>query len=273
MFDIVLLSSLIVASHSYPSTEDKSSEYKDSLQYPHLSDKRNILLHHKEDQSLDPATTYHMPLQPLEFIEKMKKKPKGKHLKTSRLLKKMGDDFTSVWMSVRRPPIESRSKAISLPESQVAKLMEEVSDLALEDDIREMLVEGEMGETEEQLRHEPTVSRAVGAFQKWLVKKSSCPVEFQWEDLGEFFWPRYIRKGECQEAARTSNSVTASCSWPRGMSCNPSGVEILQILRWHCRRRRTPDLLGLTTRQKIRKSYKCRWIKVPYPVTSSCKCE
>ena len=40
--------------------------------------------------------------------------------------------------------------------------------------------------------------------------------------------------------------------------------EMLQILRWHCRKRHN--------KSKSIKKRKCKWYKVPYPVTSSCKC-
>ena len=230
----------------------------------------------KGEKSLQPATVNSKPILPLEFWDKVKKKPRGKHLKTSRLMRKMGSDYNPEWMSVERPSLGREGGGrVMLPEDQVAALMEQVADLDIGSDIREML--GDHGE--------PTVSKAVGAFEQWLVKKSSCPVEFEWRDLGEYFWPRYVRQGRCggggpaaadvatNEAAAAGMADGSSCSWPRGMSCNPADAEVLQILRWHCRRRKTPDLLGLTVRQKIRRSYKCRWIKVPYPITSSCRCE
>jgi hypothetical protein len=259
----VLLVLMVIASAiAYPYSEE-SNEYE----YPESFSFEDRRIHGKKGNMLARATTFNKPMIPLEFWEKVKKKPKGKHLKESRLLEKMGNDFDPTWMALERPHSQNHGMRLSLPEEQVAQLMEEVTNLDIETDIREML-------GGDDHRHEPTVSKAVGAFQQWLVKKSSCPVQFEWEDLGEFFWPRYIRKGECQSSLTDENGKKDnSCSWPRGMSCNPADAEILQILRWHCRRRKTPDLLGLTTRQKIRKSYKCRWIKVPYPVTSSCKCD
>ena len=216
--------------------------------------------------SLARAITYNKPIVPLEFWDKVKKKPRGRQMKESKLMEKMGTDFDPSWMSVERPMTNTKYLVTSLPESQVAELMEEVSSLGIESEIRELL-RNEIGDS----KHDGTVRKAVGAFQQWLVKKSSCPMQFQWQDLGEYFWPRYVRKGECQGDGE--ESAPGSCSWPRGMSCAPADAEVLHLLRWHCRRRRTPDLLGLTTRQKIKKSYKCRWIKVPYPVTSSCRCE
>lgn len=259
-FHTVLL--IVATTTALPFAEEGSTEYDYSI----LRDDtigQNLL---------PPAISYNKVMQPLEFWEKVKKKPRGRHTKASRLIKKMGSDFQPAWMSIERPTPNDfrRTDPIPLPEEQVALLMEQVDDLDIESEILEMMGEGE---TESE---NPTISRAVGAFQNWLVKKSSCPVNFQWQDLGEFFWPRYVRQGECGAGSGSEGSSSggsSSCSWPRGMTCNPADAEVVQILRWHCRRRKTPDLLGLTTRQKIRKSYKCRWIKVPYPVTSSCKCD
>ena len=252
----LILLTTITLTVALPYQEDSSNEYE----YPDLS-YDNIKFGH----SLARAITYNKPTVPLQFWEKVKKKPRGRQLKESKLLEKMGSDFDPSWMSVERPGGSRHNTRVSLPEEQVALLMEEVSSLDIENEIMEML------DNSPDQRHEPTVIRAVGAFQQWLVRKSSCPVEFDWEDLGEYFWPRYIRSGECESGE--AEGELSSCSWPRGMSCSPADAQVLHILRWHCRRRRTPDLLGLTTRQRIRKSYKCRWIKVPYPVTSSCKCE
>lgn len=62
----------------------------------------------------------------------------------------------------------------------------------------------------------------------WLVHRGSCSVEYVWSDLGKSFWPRWIKKGRC---GRTD---TMSCSWPPGMSCVPSSIRVLNLLRWHC---------------------------------------
>jgi len=62
----------------------------------------------------------------------------------------------------------------------------------------------------------------------WLVHRSTCPVEYVWTDLGKSFWPRWIKNGRC------GRSETMSCSWPPGMSCMPSSIKVLNLLRWHC---------------------------------------
>ena len=265
MFSTKFVMATLAVTVAVPFHDDNSIDW-DYLGDSSIEDRREPL---KYGNSLARAITYNKPTVPLEFWDKVKKKPRGRQMKESKLKEKMGTDFDPSWMSVERPLSSAAYIVTSLPESQVAELMEEVSSLDIENQIRKMLSEKD----EEAGEHEPTVRKAVGAFQQWLVKKSSCPVRFDWEDLGEDFWPRYVRKGECLGKTKAGSEGMDSCSWPRGMSCSPADAEVLHLLRWHCRRRRTPDLLGLTTRQKIRKSYKCRWIKVPYPVTSSCRCD
>lgn len=56
-----------------------------------------------EANSLQRAITFTQPTQPLEFRENVKKRPKKKNLKKSRLLRKMGADFKPDWMSIDKP--------------------------------------------------------------------------------------------------------------------------------------------------------------------------
>ncbi|XP_022162706.1 noggin-like [Myzus persicae] len=124
----------------------------------------------------------------------------------------------------------------------------------------------------------------------WLVHRSSCPVEYGWVDLGKSFWPRWIKQGRC------GRSETMSCSWPPGMSCMPSSIRVLNLLRWHCwlknrknkkKNRERLELAFNKTRghgargrravgqRKSKKKddkFRCLWIKVPYPVTEDCTC-
>jgi hypothetical protein len=114
--------------------------------------------------------------------------------------------------------------------------------------------------------------KAIAIFQQWLIQKSSCPVTYDWDDLGEYFWPRWIKKGHCSgEIANTNTEALAKvgCSWPLGMRCVPGQTETLHILRWHCRRRRRKNRRAGAKKQS---KLQCKWYKVPYPVTSSCKC-
>ena len=155
---------------------------------------------------------------------------------------------------------------------QVSKLVEQLNSLRLSEELEEI-----SGSQSNAIN-----SEAVAIFQQWLVKKSSCPVNFKWIDLGEYFWPRWIRQGTCEKNQTISNDnevietnieenldsssigTNAGCSWPQGMHCVQGEVQMLQILRWHCRTRHD--------RAKNAKRRKCKWYKVPYPVTASCKC-
>ena len=53
--------------------------------------------------SLQRAITFTEPTKPLQFRDNVKKKPKRKNLKKSRLLRKMGTDFKGQWMSIEEP--------------------------------------------------------------------------------------------------------------------------------------------------------------------------
>lgn len=83
----------------------------------------------------------------------------------------------------------------------------------------------------------------------WIWSYAFCPVVYAWQDLGIRFWPRYVKVGNCL--------TKRSCSVPEGMMCKPSKSVHFTLLRWHCTSRRTS---------------KCTWIHVQYPVISECKC-
>lgn len=86
--------------------------------------------------------------------------------------------------------------------------------------------------------------------QHWLWSYSFCPVIYTWTDLGNRFWPRYVRAGSCLSKR--------SCSVPEGMVCKPANSTHLTVLRWRCVHRKG----GL----------KCAWIPVQYPIITECKC-
>lgn len=64
----------------------------------------------------------------------------------------------------------------------------------------------------------------VSIVKKWLLQKSTCPIEYTWKDLGNRVWPKWIRHAVCKEKQ--------ACSWPSGMNCRPSGTKTLKLLRW-----------------------------------------
>ena len=88
---------------------------------------------------------------------------------------------------------------MEMSEDQNAQLVEQLNSLNLSQELEEL-----SGSQSNAIN-----SQAVAIFQQWLVKKSSCPVNFKWIDLGEYFWPRWIRQGACeknnQNQTNTSN--------------------------------------------------------------------
>ena len=266
----LLLATSISYSAQFP--DDSKRQFRTRLSGDNSHSLEPAITHAKQTVSLEPAITHAKPTAPLEFWEKVKKRPKGRNLHLGRLLKKIGNDYNPSWMAIERPSMDGslQNRVVNAENADIADLTEQVAGLNIEQDILELLGPDHAAD------HEPSIRRTVGAFQQWLVRKSSCPVAFEWTDLGEYFWPRYIQKGSCdvKRMDGSRDDGTVSCSWPRGMQCGPADSKVLQILRWHCRIKHQPRSPFVTaTRKNLRKSYKCRWIKIPYPVTSSCRCQ
>ena len=130
--NVFLLLTAFTLTLALPYQDDSSNEYE----YPDLSyDERKDNM--KFGNSLARAITYNKPTAPLQFWEKVKKKPRGRQLKESKLLEKMGSDCDPSWMSGERPGGSRHTTKVSLPEEQVALLMEEVTSLDIETEIRE----------------------------------------------------------------------------------------------------------------------------------------
>ncbi len=85
-------------------------------------------------------------------------------------------------------------------------------------------------------------------FRLWLWSISYCPVQYRWTDLGPYVWPRYMKIGYCPKK---------SCSFPSGMSCQPSKKDVkVKVLLWYC------------TRSKY-----CSWRVYSENLTTECKCQ
>ena len=99
---------------------------------------------------------------------------------------------------------------VKMSDEQVAKLVEQVNDLKLDEELQEL-----------QGSSNPVDSQSVAVFRQWLVRKSSCPVNYQWTDLGDYFWPKWIRSGTCSNSLANDEDTKESqnCSWPNGMKC------------------------------------------------------
>lgn len=196
--------------------------------------------------------------------------PHGKHLKTKRLYRKLGKDFESEWMSVELPRFsnyvpdtikQTTSIQSGLDKSRLGVVVESyATDLNLNNQSKEII-------------------------KNFLQTMSTCQTNFEWEDLGSLFWPRYVKSGSC--------SSGWSCSWPTGMLCQESEIKTLRPLHWRCKRRNrqkhekyTKSRIGNKTigprnkrtvkpggmAKEINKTLKCRWKKISYKVTASCAC-
>ena len=221
---------------------------------------------------LQRTRTYAKAVIPIEFQEFTKKKPRKKNLKTSRLLRKMGGDFDAKWMSVDTP---SQLLSVEMSERQMEQLVQQVSGLNLEKELQSLV-----GSGVDEVAPGTSAKEMISVFEQWLVKRSSCPVTYHWDDMGEYFWPRWIKKGQCQgqnQDPEDQNGETSAaalglaggigCSWPKGMHCVPGETKTIHLLRWHCRRRSAAHRKGGKGGK-----YKCKWYKVPYPVVENCRC-
>ncbi|PNF18084.1 hypothetical protein B7P43_G03314 [Cryptotermes secundus] len=235
------------------------------------------------------------PLLPLKFWANPRKsplKPRRRDLDEPTLLRLMGQDFDSRWMR-RTPPSHTYIQdggAVDAEDRATVRALHEMA-----------------GE-ELQLPADLVPPEYRAAVIAWLVRRATCPIRYVWGDLGPYFWPRWVRRGECvhdagadatnegRNSSRSGVTRPTPCSWPPGMFCVPGVARNLQILRWHCRLRKNMNvgsgansnnvwlLRGGTSqpmvdkhhnsssKSKRRKRYRCQWLKVPYPVPEDCVC-
>lgn len=190
--------------------------------------------------------------------------PHRNKIKPGILMKKLGADYDPTWMSADMPS-RDEVRNVSVKISMDMKLYHDLTRLnfTYRDD----------NGMEKSLR-----SSVRKYLEKWLMQRSACPVHLIWEDVGALFWPRWIRRGICDDAG-------ASCSWPPGMHCVPEESQTIRLLRWQCGST-TASGRHLKPKQRIKwnnrkrepgygrgkEKIRCRWKKVPYPVTTECFC-
>ncbi|XP_039284201.1 noggin-1-like [Nilaparvata lugens] len=202
---------------------------------------------------------------PLQFWSNMRKsalKPRRRDLHEPTLKNILGHDYDALWMKSVRPmsPNESEDEG----ERKAVRQLRALVNASHEDSRLQLPAEL------------PTEYRELVA--GWLVSRATCPIHFTWDDLGPYFWPRFLRRGECQ--------ANAHCSWPPGMTCVPGGARNLHVLRLrkhYGHRKKNNNQVWSTpaknkadssnrARKKKRRKYRCFWIKVPYPVPEDCVC-
>ena len=209
--------------------------------------------------------------------------PTKKDLRKKHLLKRLGADFSRHWMSLEKPYDNA---------GKTATVVERYSDIHLASDVSKLNFTY-VDDDGAVVAMTPHVQQVV---EQWLVQRAICRVRFVWRDMGVLFWPRWVRHGEC--------SGETSCSWPPGMHCVTVERHSIRLLRWQCRRRprrgrkrkrrnrrrrnrkrnhkrgrKHNKLAGgkLLTSNKNRfwskkNNLMCRWLKVPYHLTSKCSC-
>uniref|UniRef100_A0A3Q3GZT3 Noggin n=1 Tax=Labrus bergylta TaxID=56723 RepID=A0A3Q3GZT3_9LABR len=165
--------------------------------------------------------------------------PKERDLNETELKSVLGD-FDSRFLSVL-PPVEDRFTGGNdeLDDFDIQK-----PGGILPKEIRAVDFDVQFGK-----KHKPS-KKLKRRLQQWLWAYSFCPVVYTWTDLGNRFWPRFVRVGSCLSKR--------SCSVPEGMVCKPANSTHLTVLRWRCVQRKG----GL----------KCAWIPVQYPIITDCKC-
>lgn len=194
-----------------------------------------------------------------------------RRLSTEEMFRKLGHHFDPDWMAVDRPAVLATSGS-GFNRSR--------DDPELVRDLRRLRF---------TYADEPGAERRLSAavvvqLERWLLELARCEVLYTWEDMGELFWPRWVRHGRCDSLA--------VCSWPPGMYCAPAPSDTLRLLHWQCRRRADRGRVARhneessssslfprpgnrqARRHRLRNGRQptCRWKRVPYPVTSECFC-
>ncbi|XP_061737330.1 noggin-like [Nerophis ophidion] len=236
--------------------------------------------------------SYSQPLRPYALLTNAEDyiyMPKPRHYRPSRLLRILGSSFDPLWMSIG--PLsegagvcsdKSSCNALSRDDTLPVKLPNHTTS-------REDLDIGGSAELREAAARQrnklerkaadvdlstlpPDVASSVRA---WLVNSATCGLRSQWVDLGPAFWPRWLRRTDCDESERAQR-----CSFPAGMVCVRAQTKHIKILAWRClkvrddesnwfKRDRSEVSMLIGTSEEMRR---CLWMAVPYPVVTACAC-
>nr|XP_022313304.1 noggin-2-like isoform X1 [Crassostrea virginica] len=184
--------------------------------------------------------------------------PKGKQLKEKRLRKRLGKDLDKFWMSIDKPAAQEERVSVSGPNQVRLQILEDIENFTRSYKF--------------QIENTTDIVDETVSFFRQMVNYGSCNVRYEWEDLSILFWPRWVRRGSCD--------TEASCSFPAGMYCTSSRSHVINLLRWTCKRKRRGSKRRKTKnktedvprRKKGFPGVRCRWKKVPFPVTAECVC-
>ncbi|XP_022653611.1 noggin-like isoform X1 [Varroa destructor] len=173
------------------------------------------------------------------------------------LLNILGDDFQPKYMSITNPNDDELKLSNSTKRHRQHK--QRKNSASSRESLKALL----SGRLSEVPRGQPEFRRTL---RRFLRKHTECRIARYWHDLGDRYFPRYVREGTCQQ-------THVSCSIPPGMLCQPHKQKEIKLLWWHC------TTGGYSTRTQVNQPHynlerqKCRWIKMIYPVLSECTCK
>lgn len=183
--------------------------------------------------------------------------PQGKQLKEKRLRRRLGNDFDKFWMSVDEPAEESEDISVIGPNYVRLQILQDIENFTKSYKF--------------QIENTTDIVDETVSFFRKMMSYGSCKVNYKWEDLSILFWPRWVKQGSC--------NTEVSCSFPSGMYCSAAKSKVIKLLKWTCKRKRKGSKRQKKKnkpedRQKKNRfpGVKCRWKKVPFPVTAECIC-
>ncbi len=166
--------------------------------------------------------------------------PDEKDMNETRLMKKLGRNFDSMFMSVKPPMQSRRLQELSVRTASIQRQFQ-----AMPRRIQQLQFEIKRGENR---RGRVLGHRASMKLRQWLWELSRCPIKYTWVDYGAKVFPRYIKYGQC---------TGKPCSFPAGLTCRPRSTRTLRLLIWVC----PPNAIN-----------SCSWHPFSLNVLTSCKC-
>lgn len=186
-----------------------------------------------------PLPSDELPVGPLFFPTDKEHLPTDRDLNPHVLQKLLGHNFDPHYMSPVHPIEPNGTFVYDFKKSMpVDEMPEDIKNLAFTLPGRNKKIKVKSKSNRRRM-------------QRFLSTYSYCPVLYQWRDLGQRFWPRWIKEGQCKSLLEGGRS----CSIPAGMTCKRSVADKKTILWWHCRR-----------------EYPCEWIEIQYPIITKCTC-
>ncbi|KAG8187131.1 hypothetical protein JTE90_004877 [Oedothorax gibbosus] len=256
LFSIFIVISILLRCHANPNGDDQVFAYDSIRIRDEPDDHRDRMT-----QRYDPNRPNRRPVGGSRYLNR-RRRPGRKQLDKSSLMVLMGDDYLTSWMSDERPKkplINVPSNEVNLDDGQAGSWAQE----RLLNQLRSVNLTAELSEMA------PGLLPFENMVRQWMVKRSSCPVEFTWKDLGPTYWPRWIRKGECANRK-------GLCSYPTGMHCVPGATTKVMLLFWDCEEKKRnrhvrTGTTGVEVKTNVR--YRSPVPKLPELMTSGTKKE